>query len=135
MKRLLLPGMCLVAALALAGCRSTDTVYVGEKMGGPPYRWVQTDNNLKHKARVISARQDRQNDLLRVQVDLQNTRNRTERIVYRFVWLDAKGIEVSSIQNTWTVRTLGGGETIQIGGIAPDPRVTDCLVKIQEAVR
>lgn len=133
MRRVLVLGGCL-AALALAGCHSVDTVYVGDA-GGPPYKWVQTDNNLRNKAEVVSAKRDRQNGLLRVQVDVKNNYNRTERIVYRFVWLDEQGIEVSSIQNDWLPRILGAGEQIQIVGIAPDPRVTDAIVKIQESIR
>lgn len=135
MRRALVLGGCLTMALALAGCRSVDTVYVGDAGGGPPYKWVQTDNNLRDKAKVVSAKRDRQHGLLRVQVDVKNNYNRTERIVYRFVWLDEQGIEVSSIQNDWLPRILGAGEQIQIVGIAPDPRVTDAIVKIQESIR
>lgn len=122
-------------ALAVAGCRSVDTVEVGDTLGGPPYQWVQTDDDLNEFAKVVSARRDRQNGLLRVQVDLKNTRRNEERIVYRFVWLDEKGIEVSSIQNDWMPKIMGGSETVQIVGIAPDPRVVTCIVKLQETVR
>jgi len=128
-------GIALMVGLALAGCRRADTVYVGKTVDGQTYRWIQTDNNLRYKAEIVSARRDRENGLLRVQVDLRNTRYRTERIIYRFSWFDEKGIEVPSIQSTWTVRTLNGGETIQITGIAPDPRVTDSMISIMEASR
>ncbi len=132
MKKIVLSA-CVACALALAGCRSTDTVYVGDT--APPYRWVQTDRDLSAFAKVVSARRDRQNDLLRVQVELKNTRRREERIVYRFVWLDEKGFEINSIQNEWQPRILGGYETVQLVGIAPSPQATDCIVKIQESVR
>ena len=65
----------------------------------------------------------------------ENTRRKEQRIVYRFVWLDAKGIEVSSVQNDWLPKIVGGYETIQLVGIAPDPRVTDGIVKIKESLR
>ena len=70
-----------------------------------------------------------------MQVDLKNTRNREERIVYRFVWLDAQGIEIPSIQNDWLPRSIGSGEQVQLVGIAPDTRVTDAIVKIQQSIR
>jgi uncharacterized protein YcfL len=135
MNKKMMLGACLAAALAMVGCRSqTDTVYVGDKYG-PPYRWVQTDSDLKEYAKVVSATRDRQNGLLRVQVDLQNTRSVEHRIVYKFVWLDDKGIEVTSITNDWLPRIISGKETVQLVGIAPDPRITDCIVKLKESTR
>lgn len=134
MRKMLVLGGCLAAALAMGGCR-TETVYIGDGLGGPPYRWVQTDTELKDVAKVIAARQDRQNNLLRVQVEVQNLRRTEKRIVYRFVWMDEKGIEVSSIQNDWLPKILGSHETVQLTGIAPDTRVTQCIVKLQESMR
>ena len=135
MRKMLVLGGCLAVALAMGGCRTTNNVYVGDGLGGPPYRWVQVDDNLDDVAQVVVARQDRQNGLLRVQVEVQNVRRVEKRVVYRFVWLDEKGIEVTSIQNDWLPKILGGHETVQLTGIAPDTRVTQCIVKIQESLR
>ena len=134
MRKMLVLGGCLAAALMLGGCKSTDTIYISDSLG-PPYRWVQSSDEVKEFVKVFSARQDRQNGLLRVQVDLHNTLRSQKRIVYRFVWMDEKGIEVSSIQNEWTSKIMGSGETVQLTGIAPEPRVTQCIVKLQESER
>jgi uncharacterized protein YcfL len=124
-----------MVSVSLAGCRRTvDTVHVGDSYGDQ-YKWVQTDSGMGQIAKVISARKQRVNDLLKVQVELMNTRKNDERFVYKWVWLDADGLEITSITNTWNVRVINAKETIMLSAIAPDPRVTDARLLLQESVR
>jgi uncharacterized protein YcfL len=136
MKRLLtLGGACLLGLGIATGChRTTDTVAVGESLG-TEYKWIQTDSGLNEMAHVVSAHKDRVNGLLKVQVEVVNLRNHDERIVYKLHWLDANGMEITSVSNDWVPLVINGRESAWIQGIAPDPRVTDCRVKIQENIR
>ena len=135
MKRLLTLGASALLAIAVAGChRTVDTVQVGESLG-TQYNWIQTDSGLSQMAHVVSARKERVNGLLKVEVEVINLREHDERIVYKFQWLDANGMEISSITNDWLPKVINGKESVMIAGIAPDPRVTDCRLKLQENVR
>lgn len=136
MKRFLMIGGALLLGLALiGGChRTVNTVGVGESIS-PEYKWIQTDSGVSQICNVVSARKTRVNDLLKVQVELTNQRNHDERFVYKFQWLDANGMEVSSITNDWTAKVINGRETVMIQGIAPTSRVTDCRLLMQENVR
>jgi uncharacterized protein YcfL len=129
-------GCGLLLAVAVAGCHSTvNTVSVGDSLG-TGYSMVQTDYGLSQICKVISARKTRTDTgALKVQVELMNTRNHDERFVYKFLWLDANGMEIPSITNDWQVRVINGKETIMLTGVAADPRVKDCRVKMQESVQ
>ena len=134
MKAVILLSAALGLALS-AGChRTVNTVAVGDSQI-TEYQWIQTDSGLNDIAHVVSARKDRVNGLLKVQVELTNLRNHDERIVYKFQWLDANGMEVPSISNDWVPKVINGRESLMIVGVAPDPRVTDCRLKLQENVR
>lgn len=126
---------CLLLAVASVGChRTVNTVAVGDSMTSE-YKWIQTDSGLSEQATVVSARKDRVNGLLKVQIELLNRRNHDERIVYKFQWLDASGMEITSIASDWQPKVINGRESVMIVGVAPDARVTDCRVKLQENVR
>ena len=129
-------GCGLLLTAALLGCqRTVDTVAVGDSLGSS-YNWVQTDGGASRAFKVITARKTRtETGLLKVEVELQNTRKSYERFVYKFEWLDAKGMEINSITNDWQVRVVNGLETVTLTGMAADARVTDCRVKLQKDIR
>jgi uncharacterized protein YcfL len=129
-------GGCLLLGLAVAaGChRTVNTVAVGDSLGSE-YKWIQTDTGVSQICQIVSARKDRVNGLLKVQVEVLNIRNHDERFVYRFQWLDANGMEITSVANDWVPQVINGRESLTIQGIAPDPRVTDARIKMQENIR
>lgn len=129
-------GCGLLLAAAVAGCqRTVDTVQVGDSLD-TPYKWIKTDGGASQAFKVVNARKARtETGQLKVEVDVQNVRKTYERFVYKFEWLDAKGMEINSITNDWQVRVVNGLETVTLTGIAADPRVTDCRVKLQKDVR
>ena len=127
-------GTLVLAAAALGCHRTVNTVEVGESLPGE-YKWIQTDSGMSAQATVIAAKKERVNGLLKVQVKLLNRRNHDERFVYKFQWLDANGYEIQSVASDWQPRVINGKESITITGIAPDARVTDCHLKLQENVR
>ena len=129
-------GCGLLLSAAIVGCqRTVDTVAVGDSLGSS-YTWVEKDRGVSHAFKVITARKARTDTgLLKVEVELQNTRTEYERFVYKFQWLDVKGMEINSITNDWQVRVVNGLETVTLTGMAGDPRVTDCRVKLQKDIR
>lgn len=129
-------GCGLLLLAAIAGCsRSVDTVQVGDSLGNE-YKWIQTDAGIGKTAKVVSAKKTRTDTgLLKVQVELYSVRHNDAKFVYKFVWLDAKGMEINSITNDWQVRVINGHETLMITGTAGDPRVTDCRLKLQDNIR
>ncbi len=129
-------GCGLLLAVAIVGCqRTVDTVQVGDSLG-TSYKWVQTDGGASQAFKVVTARKARtETGQLKVEVEVQNIRKTYERFVYKFQWLDAKGMEINSITNDWQVRVVNGLETVTLTGMAADARVTDCRVKLQKDVR
>ncbi len=129
-------GFGLLLAAAIAGCtRTVDTVEVGDSLG-TQYKWIQTDAGIGRTCKVISAQKTRTDTgLLKVQVELYSVRHNDVHFVYKFQWLDAKGMEINSITNDWQVRVINGHEKLMITGVAGDPRVTDCRLKLQDNIR
>jgi len=122
-------------AVALAGCyRTVNTVEVGKSVEGE-YRWIITDSGLSQVASVVSARKTRADDLLRVEVEVENLRPIQQRFYYRFEWFDADGNIVDTPLSTWQPQIVAGRERVVLRGIAPNPRVTDCRLKLQESSR
>lgn len=125
----------LAIAAALAGChRTINTVEVGQSVDGQ-YRWIVTDSGLSQVAAVVAARKTRADDLLRVEVEVENLRPIQQRFYYRFEWFDADGNIVDTPLSTWQPQIVAGRERVVIKGIAPNPRVADCRLKLQESSR
>ena len=129
-------GCGVLLVVAIAGCqRTVDTVQIGDSLG-TQYKWIKTDGGASQAFKVVDARKTRtETGQLKVEVELKNVRKDYERFVYKFEWLDAKGMEINSITNDWQVRVVNGLETVTLTGMAADPRVTDCRVKLQKDIR
>lgn len=134
MKRI---AMAILAGGVLVGCehQTVDTVAVGST-ADTNYKWIHTDYGIDNIAKVVSARKDRVNGLLRVQVEIVNRSRDPQTLTYKWEWYDANGIEIISIAtNEWLPLVLGGKEDKPISAIAPDPRIVDARLKIQKSVR
>lgn len=120
--------------LVLAGCHHTiNTVEVGTATSAAgEYRWIQTDKRLGEITSVVSARKTKADDLLKVQVEIMNQRPKEKKFYYRFEWLEADGMMVESPTPIWMMRTIQGKETILLQAVAPNSRVVDCRLKLQE---
>jgi uncharacterized protein YcfL len=124
-------------SFVLAGCHHTvNTVEVGTASSAAgEYRWIQTDERLSEIASVVSARKTKADDLLKVQVELMNHHSKPRKFYYRFEWLEADGMMVESPTPIWMLRTILPKETILLQAVAPNPRVADCRLKLQEDVK
>jgi uncharacterized protein YcfL len=130
-------AMAILAGGLLAGCQhqTVDTVKVGPQPE-ENYKWIKTDYGVDDVAKVVSARKDRVNGLLRVQVQIVSRSRETQTLTYKWEWLDADGMEIISITTTeWLPLVLGGKEDKLISAIGPDPRIVDARLKLQKSVR
>ncbi len=136
MRRFQLPAFAIVAGglLVILGCNNR-TVNTAEMTADGRWKWVETDSSLAKSVALIGATRGKADDLLRIQVEVRNLTNSPQRYYYRVEWFDDQNFEVNSPLSTWQVRTLQGGESQRINGVAPNPRVTDVRVKLQESNR
>jgi uncharacterized protein YcfL len=87
-------SVVLGAGLLAAGCAPPPTVNTVEIPAGGSYNWINTDPRLGDVARVTRVNKAKADDLLRVQVDVQNTTNYPHRINYRFIWVADARVEM-----------------------------------------
>lgn len=126
--------MLLGAALAAAGCAKTvNTSERANPIGTPTYvqdKRILTDSDV---VKILSVQEGQAGDLLKIQVNVLNDRSKTGTFNYMFEWYDLQGMQVSTPTSIWSSIALEGKETKSIIGIAPNPRVKDFKLKLQES--
>ncbi len=134
-----LPAAALLLAGAACQTSTVDTVQPAEWRGQPNVvedERITTDRRL---ARIIEVRGVNEatvsNDLLRVQVELRNTRQGLRRFNYQFQWYDDEGMIVQQATTPWRTLQMEGGEIVSITGVAPNPRVTDFRLNLMNSTR
>ncbi len=136
-------GFVAIAALSIAlfaACTTTvDTVERAEPAGtrqAVDDHRITTDRSL---SRILEVRAVNEatvsNDLLRVQVELRNTRRGLRRFNYQFEWFDDEGMIIQQATTPWRSLPMEGGEIATITGVAPNPRVTDFRLKLMSSTR
>ena len=65
-----------------------------------------------------------------MQAKLLNTSAAERKIRYKFVWLDAQGMEVSGVNSVWNVLELSSAEAVFISSVAPTPNARDFILKL-----
>lgn len=123
------------------GCQTSavDTVQPAERRGEANVvedERIITDRRL---GRILEVRGVNEavvsNDLLRVQVELRNTRQGLRRFNYQFQWFDDEGMIVQQATTPWRALQMEGGEIVSITGVAPNPRVTDFRLNLMTSTR
>lgn len=121
----------------LSACKTVNTVERAEPIGqATPVmdRRIETDGGLSKIARIVDVREATvSGDILKVQVDLLNTRSSAKRFNYKFDWYDLEGMRVDTALSTWQPQQIQGKEVITLTGIAPTPRAKDFKLKLQES--
>jgi uncharacterized protein YcfL len=134
MKNCLLP---LAAVLLLAGCGTTvNTVERAQSQASPNYiadKRVVTDNTLAGTVRVVAINQGTvSGNLLKVQATVENLKNSTKTLNYKFEWTDQNGMAVDSPNETWKQLRIQPRETTTISTVAITPRAVDFTLKLKE---
>ena len=122
-------GLLSLVAVAMAGCISSAPTEV-EKRGAEYYVTVNSlilDNHIRVAERSVR----RTNGLLEAQVRGQNVSMEDVQFEYRFIWLDADGVQVDTGSSTWKQISLHAKESAFMTGICPSPDATDFLMSVR----
>lgn len=127
----------LFGLLLLCGCaHNVNTVQPAQSQAATNYiadKRVITDNTLAGMVRVVSVNTDTvSGDLIKVQVTVENLKNSTRTLNYKFEWTDRSGMAVNSPNETWKSVRLMGRETTTISTVAVTPRAADFTLKLRE---
>ena len=125
------------ALLFLAGCASNVNSYERAESQAAPNliadKRVITDNTLAGTVRVVSINQSLvSGNLLKIQATVENLRNSTRSVSYKFEWVAQDGMAVDSPNETWKTLVLQGRETTTISTVAITPRAVDFKLKFRE---
>jgi uncharacterized protein YcfL len=129
--------LALTAALLLAGCGTTvNTVERAQSQAAPNYiadQRVITDRTLAAAIRVVAINQGTvSGNLLKVQATVENLKNSTKTLNYKFEWTDQNGMAVDSPNETWKQIRIQPRETTTISSVAVTPRAADFTLKLKE---
>ena len=124
-------------ALVLTGCATNVNTYErADSLAAPSYvadKRVITDNTLAGTFRVVSINQGAvSGNLLKVQATVENLKNKTRTLNYKFEWVDVNGMAVDSPNETWKAILLQGRETQTISTVAVSPKAVDFRLKFRE---
>lgn len=132
-------GSLLAAGTVLffAGCASNVNSYERAESQATPNviadKRVITDNTLAGTVRVVSINQSTvSGNLLKVQATVENLRNSTRSVNYKFEWIAEDGMALDSANETWKTLTLQGRESTTISTVAVSPRAVDFKLKFRE---
>lgn len=125
------------AVLTFAGCASNVNTYErAQSQATPNYiadKRVITDNTLAGLIRVVSINQSTvSGNLLKIQATVENLRNSTRNVNYKFEWIDQDGMALDSANETWKTLVLQGRESTTISTVAVSPRAVDFKLKFRE---
>lgn len=117
----------------LGGCTAVNMFERAEGQACPQmtdHKRIISDGELDNYARVVDINQTTVGGLLKVQAKLLNTSAAERKIRYKFVWLDARGMEIPSVNSNWNVLELSSAEAVFISSVAPAPNAADFILKL-----
>ena len=135
-RRLALTAAALLATL-LSGCNTANTISPAGPAGTTgeiPFHQIVTNGWLQYKANVKAVREDVVNgDMKRVAIDVYSDQLTTQRFSYRFDWVDAAGMPVSSPSTSLASVTIKPKETIVLTSVAPSPKAAQWRLTLLDA--
>lgn len=125
-----------VVLLAVAGCRTVNTIENAQKEGQRQMvsdQRVITDASLAKKVSFVAVNQAMTpGGLLKVQIELLNQKRTLQRFSYQFQWFDANGMQINNVASPTISDQIEGGESKFISAVAPTPACRDFRVKFIE---
>ena len=125
--------LAVVAAAALTACRRLEPSSAGVRVESYPQNAVSINseffNGWFKVQQVAIAKGD--NDLLQATIMASNLKNSDCQVEYRYRWIDAQGIELSSIGTTWTPLAVAAMEKVMFTSIAPSRKAADFILDIR----
>jgi uncharacterized protein YcfL len=125
----------LGAALAVGCGKQVNTSERAQPIGTKTTvqdKRIINDGDADQIFKIIDINEGTVGDLLKVQVNIQNTRGITQSANWMVEWFDMNGMQVQTPTSRWTSLTLEGKQTKSIQAIAPNSRAKDFRFHYQE---
>jgi len=119
--KVILGGMLLAPAMALSFATPLQADTIESKL--------DRLGKLKY-LKVSDLKAVTSDGLLKVQATFENTDNTTQRLYYRFKWLDKDGFKAWD-DESWKVTELIGYLKQAVQTVAPTPKATDFRIEMQ----
>ena len=135
----IIPLLAVMSCLLLAlGCATNvNTVERANPQAKPDMiadKRIITDASLGGLIRIVSVNESIvSGNLKKVQVTLENVKNNTRRVSYKFEWIDQDGMATNSVVQSWQSLSFAGGETQMVSAVAISPKAVDFKFKLVEA--
>ncbi|MDA1066355.1 MAG: YcfL family protein [Verrucomicrobia bacterium] len=135
----IIPLLAVMSCLLLAlGCATNvNTVERANPQAKPDMiadKRIITDASLGGPIRIVSVNESIvSGNLKKVQVTLENVKNNTRRVSYKFEWIDQDGMATNSVVQSWQSLSFAGGETQMVSAVAISPKAVDFKLKLAEA--
>jgi uncharacterized protein YcfL len=137
MKTITLLGALSGLVLASGCATNVNTVERADSQATPNLiadKRVITDASLGGLIRIVSVNESTvSGNLKKVQVTLENAKNNTRRISYKFEWIDQDGMATNSVVQSWQSLSFAGRETQTVSAVAISPKAVDFKLKLIEA--
>jgi uncharacterized protein YcfL len=133
-------SLCMLgvtAVVLLASCtRTVDRVERANPEATPHYvedHRVLTPTGLHTRVRLAAPPREAivDGDLLKIEVELENVRQQTERFLYAFEWFDQNGMSIREPQ--WRTGVVQGMQRITISDVAASPDAVDFRLHLRRA--
>ncbi len=135
----IIPLLAVMSCLLLAlGCATNvNTVERANPQAKPDMiadKRIITDASLGGLIRIVSVNESIvSGNLKKVQVTLENGKNNTRRVSYKFEWIDQDGMATNSVVQSWQSLSFAGSETQMVSAVAISPKAVDFKLKLVEA--
>lgn len=129
----------LLAGFASLGC-STNPVHQttkknpGDTSALPELKRVYMSSSLSRNLQVVSINQAKANeDLLKIQVNLENLTRQALNLNYKIEWMDEDGIVLNDSSAVWMPLYVRGAENVAVQSVASTPKAKNFWLKLQKA--
>ena len=116
------------------GCSTVNTVENADKAGARNMiadQRVITDPGLNHKVAIVGVNTAQTpGGLLKVQVEVENRSQSSQKFLYRFEWFDLDGMQVNNTLSAQVPEQLDGRESKMLWSVVPNERCKDFRLKI-----
>jgi len=129
----------LLVGFASLGCNTNPVHQTTKKNPGdtsalPELKRVYMSSSLSRNLQVVSINQAKANeDLLKIQVNLENLTKQALNLNYKIEWMDEDGIVINDSSAVWMPLYVRGAENVAVQSVASTPKAKNFWLKLQKA--
>ena len=106
----------------------------GDTSALPDLKRVYMSSSLSRNLQVVSINQAKANeDLLKIQVNLENLTKQALNLNYKIEWMDEDGIVINDSSAVWMPLYVRGAENVAVQSVASTPKAKNFWLKLQKA--